>query len=197
MIGLACTISASGGIGGLYLLGLLPVHTSPAGWGMWWLTNFCGMVIFTPIIYLAVRPWTTHSVESKPGLIIAPTLLNSAITAIALTTFLTLWGNETARIRQSLTQASTATAFNITQGLYSAGRDMKSIRALFYASEQVNADEFRRYVDAEFGARVVSASAQRVGWAPRVVNRGAWETAMQKDGQIGVRLYELGNSGQP
>ena len=197
VIALACTIPASGGIGGLYILGLLPAHTSPAGWGMWWLANFCGMVIFTPLIYLAVRPWTTHPVESKRGSIIAPTLLNSAITAIALTTFFLLWSNETTRIQQSLTQASTVIAFNITQGLYSTGRDMKAIRALFYASEYVNTDEFRRYIDAQFGPRVASASALRVGWAPRIINREAWETEMQNEGQTGVRLYELGKSGQP
>jgi signal transduction histidine kinase len=197
VISLACTISASGGMGGLYILGLLPAHTSPAGWAMWWLANYCGMVIFTPLLYLVARRWTKHPLESKQGSIITPTLLNSAITAIALTTFLALWSNETARIQQSLTQASTATAFNITQGLYSTARDMKAIRALFYASENVTADEFRRYVAVEFGSRVAAASAQRVGWAPRVVNREAWEAEMQNGGQTGVRLYELGKSGRP
>ncbi len=195
-IGLACTIAASGGVGSLYLAGLVPEEAAATTWGLWWLGDFCGMLIFSPIAWIVARFWKGYRQKLRSGPIVPAVILNSTFAAAAVFAFMFLWNFETVKISQSLARESSIAANSVTQLLQAAGRDMETFRAFLYASEHVSADEFRRYHLSEFENRRDDPDAQAVEWVPRVTDPEAWETQMHGEIQAGVRLYEIDNSGK-
>ncbi len=195
-IGVASTIAASAGIGILYVFGLVSANEVGVTWSLWWLADFCGMLIFGPIAWLVARLWKEHRSEFRPGPLVPAIMLNSVFAALALLAFMLLWNSEINNVSKSLAQESTVAANNVTQLLGTAGVDMEGIRSFLYASERVSADEFRRYNAAEFGNRNIDTGTQAVGWTPRVTNPEKWETLMHNQGQAGVQLYEVDNFGK-
>jgi signal transduction histidine kinase/integral membrane sensor domain MASE1 len=189
-IGLACAIAASGGAGSLYFSGLVPEDLARVSWGLWWLGDFCGMLIFGPVAWVAARLWKEHRNEFSSGPIIPAILLNSTFAAVAVLAFMMLWNSETDQVSKSLAREATNAANSVTKALLAAERDIEAIRALLYASEYVSADEFRRYTSPEFGNRNIDSGAQGVEWAPRVTDLKTWE-ALE-----GIRLYEFDHSGK-
>ena len=195
-IGLASTMAASAGIGILYVSGLVSENEVGVTWSLWWLADFCGILIFGPIAWLAARLWKEYRHEFRPGPIIPAIMLNSVFAAAAILSFMILWNSEIDNVSKSLTQESAAAAKSVHQALRTAGADMEGIRSFLYASEHVSADEFRRYTAAEFSNRELHLNAQAVEWIPRVTDPGKWETQMHDEGLDRVRLYEIDNSGK-
>ena len=196
-MGLACTLPAFFGVGCLYVFGLLPVGAIATSLSMWWLGEFCGMVIFAPLAFvvghrISRRVWHL----SKPSKILRPTALNSAVAAMALASFLALWTLDGAKISQSLEREATIAANSLTAALHTASRDLESIRALLYAYDRIDKDEFLRYTTAEFGQQFEYSEAVAVGWAPKVANPKAWELEMLSMGERGVTLFERDDSGE-
>lgn len=195
-IGLACTIVSSSGVSGLYFSGLVPEGLVAVSWGLWWLGDFCGIVIFGPIAWLIARFWKHYRTDFTPGPIIPAIFLNSTFAAAAVLAFMMLWNSETDKISQSLARESTAAAASVTQVLRAAKRELESIRAFLYASEHVSADEFRRYTTEESSNRIFETDAQGVEWIPWVNDPKAWETQMHNEDEAEVRLYKIDNSGK-
>ncbi len=195
-IGLACTIAASGGVGSLYVSGLLPEDVVGVTWGLWWLGDYCGMLIFGPIAWLVARFWKEHRSEIRPGPIVFAILLNSTFAAAAVFAFMVLWNVETDKVSQSLARESSNAANSVTQVLQTMGRYLETMRAFLYASEHVSADEFRRYTVAEFENRKNNPGAQGLEWIPRVTNPEVWQTRMENEVHAGVQLYEIDSSGK-
>lgn len=192
---LACFIAAAGGILTLYLAGVVPAEILLTGGGMWWLGDYCGMMIFGPISWLVVRSLMPSRRRPARDPISTALLVNSAFVGMALVVFMALWSLETEKISRLLTQESTLAANNVTQVLQEAERDIATLRALAYASGGFDADEFRRYTTSESRVRR-NLVAQGVGWAPRVTDPGAWEEEVQVDTSAEVRLYERDDAGQ-
>jgi len=195
-MGLACTIAASGGVASLYFSGLIPEDVAAMTWSLWWLGDFSGMLIFGPIAWLAARFWKAYRTEFRPGPIIPAIILNSTFAAAAILAFMMLWSSETDKISQSLAQESTAAANSITETLHEAGRNIESIRSLVYSSDHVSADEFRRYTMTELRNGEIESAALAAEWIPRITDPQAWEELMHNEGQAGVELYEIDNSGR-
>ncbi len=195
-IGLACTIAASGGVGSLYILGLVPDDVVGVTWGLWWLGDYCGMVIFAPIAWLFARFWKEHRKGFRASPVVPAIILNSTVAAAAVCAFTILWSFETDKVSQSLVRESSIAARSVTEELQTAERNLEAIRAFLYASEHVSQDEFRRYTAAEFEDRKNDFGAQGLGWIPRVTNPAAWENQMRNEAHAGVRLYEINSVGK-
>jgi len=191
-MGLGCLLSTSISVGSLYTLGLLDPEYSKESYGMWWLGEFCGMLIFTPMSFV-VGDRISKRVRylSRPGKIPGPTHVYSAFAAVSVLAFSTLWVMEGNRVSQALQREASLAAKSMTAALQTAGRDLESIRALIFARDQITQTEFLRYAEAELGHRMEYSGAQAVGWVRRVTDPKAWELEMFSSGELGVSVFEL------
>ena len=192
---LACFISTAGGITSLYLCGVIPREIILSAGAMWWLGDFCGMMIVGPICWMVYRFLKRAPRKAGRDPIATALLVNSAFVGAALLVFMALWSFETGNISRLLTSEARLAASNVAQVLREAERDIDRLRALAYASETFENDEFQRYTTAKFrdGQRHV---AQAVGWAPRVTDPGVWEKEVKNGIPAGIRLHERDDSGQ-
>lgn len=196
-MGLACLISAFFGAGSLYLCGMLPADEFANGFGTWWLGEYCGMMIFTPLTFAVARRNTGRFWRRiRPEVVLAPTILNSVITGIALATYLALWLLEGNQISIALEREASVAANSLSRALQVAEDDISSVRALVSASERMTNEEFQRYASVQFGNRSRYTETQGVGWAPRVVDPKAWEIEMLQNGNTHIKLFERSESGQ-
>jgi len=196
-MGLACILSTSISIASLYALGLLNLEYVRESYGMWWLGEFCGMLIFAPLaFFVGDRIVRRERLLTDPGNITAPTYVYSVFAAAALIGFVAVWRVEDYRITQSLQREATVAANNLMTALRTAGRDLESIRSLMFAREHVSEADFLRYTDAEFGSRHGYSTAQVVGWAPKVTDPRAWDLQMLAGGEPGKEIFELGSDGK-
>jgi signal transduction histidine kinase len=195
-IGLACTIAASGGVVSLSVSGLMPENLIATSWGLWWLGDFSGMLIFGPMSWLVAQFWKEHRSEFRPGPLVPAIALNSTFAATAVLAFMMLWNSETNKVSQSLVRESTAAANSVRQILRASESSMEGVRSFLYASEYVSTDEFGRYAGREFSNQKFDLLTQGVGWIPRVTNPETWETQMHNELLLGVRLHEIDNSGK-
>lgn len=195
-IGLACLVSTSIGIATIFALGMLPQRFPFDAYGMWWLGEFCGMLMITSLAFLAGNKLFKSTAQAvSPGHIVSPSLVYSGFTAAALLGFISLWNQEGSRITQALEQEAEFASKKLTTALLAAGRDLKSIRALILAYDRADEEEFLRYTTAEFGARQDYPGAQAIGWAPRVTDPRDWEVKMLSLGKSESRLFEVNQSG--
>ena len=195
-MGLGCILSTSFSIGSLAALGLLDLEYGKESYGMWWLGEFCGMVIFTPAAFV-VGDRISRRVRdlSKPGTIPGPTFAYSAFAAASLVVFGALWVTEDNRTSQTLLREAALAARSLTAALQLAGRDLDSIRALMVAHDHISKDEFLRHADAQFGHQIDYPGAQALGWASKVADPGAWESEMFARGEVGLRVFEVDSDG--
>jgi signal transduction histidine kinase/integral membrane sensor domain MASE1 len=196
---LACTVSASGGIASFYVAGLASREVVADSWGMWWLGDFCGMLIFGPVIWLAgVYYSALRTVSNRKRLrIFVPAGILGGAAAAALLVFTALWNAESMQVSQALALEAAVAGNNFEHNLQSAERDLNAIRNFMYSSERVDIDEFRRYTTAFFASRQAEVGVQRVAFSARVTDAEAWETAMQEMGLASVHIYQLDSAGQP
>ena len=196
-MGLACTIAAVFGVGSLYASGQLPDEAVRATLGMWWLGDFCGMLIFTPMAFAIARRFKgTFWRRIRPEVVASPTIFNCIVSMVALAIFLFIWILEGARISQTLEREASIAANSLTQTLNRAGRDLKSVSSLMSASEHVTEKEFQKFTAALFEKTITNTVTHGVGWAPRVTNPKAWEMKMLSSGHPLARLFERDESGQ-
>ncbi|MCB1690990.1 MAG: CHASE domain-containing protein [Halioglobus sp.] len=196
VMSLASLIAASGGVGSLSVTGLLPPDVFWSTLGIWWLRDFCGMLIFGPTIYILFRLVTAYRENARHGPLFVAGLVASTFGAASLVVFSLLWNAETMRILQSLEHHSSEAARKLAQVLSESQHELEAIRALLYAANSVEEDEFHRFISAHFWEQGVDSAAQGLGWAPRVTDARLWESEMRNTGQPPVRLYERDNSGR-
>ena len=195
---LASGIAAIVGVGSLHLAGIVPADVFTVTLSMWWLGDFCGIMIFGPAVWLVARRLLAPQEKMKFAPVITALAVNSAFVAMALMLFLTLWYSETSAIKSLLAREAANAARNVQQKLEETGNNLGAIRALFYASNNVEAQEFRRYVNAEAVIQQ-QAGYQAVGWAPRVTNPAAWVQSVRVEAASSgarLQLFERDNSGQ-
>lgn len=191
-----CALAATGGVGSLYLFDQVPDAMLGITWTMWWVGDYCGMIAYGPVIWLVTLFFRLPQGAWKDNPIFAAAVLNSLVAILALVTFSSMWRSEIADMSKHLTREAAVVAGNLSNVLHSTQHDMSSIGAFMYASEDVTATGFQRYVDAHVVSRHHNPPAQAVGWAPRVTDPLAWNASMENDVSSGVQLYEMGPFGQ-
>jgi signal transduction histidine kinase len=196
VVAFACTIAASGGVGSLYFCGAIPADMLLVSWGFWWLGEFSSMIIIGPGLWLFIKSLTNSSKAIDPGPMGITLVITGVFGVIALLVFTVVWNFENDRMSNILSRDAVVTAEKLEEVFYTIQRDMEAIRALIYATERVDANEFQLFTSSILQGRKFGPVAQGVGFSPRVTNPETWETEMHLAGQTQVRLHEFNNSGQ-
>ena len=195
-MGLACIVAAAGGVGSLYIAGIIPEERLTGAMSMWWLGDFSGMLIFAPTTYLAIRLLFPLEGEFPAQHVLRPAIYSAGLASAGLGVFLSLWLAESNKISEQLARESATVANALSQTLLAAERDLEAVRALVYASEDhVDIEEFLLFTAATVGGRLANPGLQGIGWAPRVTDPGAWEIHVAQITDRDIVLYERSPSG--
>ncbi|MEZ5502969.1 MAG: CHASE domain-containing protein [Halioglobus sp.] len=184
-----------GGVASIRAFDMLPQDVTAGIWAMWWLANFCGMLIFAPFAFILGQHVLAGTRTSQSGAAIGPTLLYSAAAALALTVYMALWTADTEEISAQLSRESKLAANNTAEVLRNAQRDLEGLRALFSASTQVTRAQFRRFLLAHNGDTTDRPQARAKVWIPHVTDRAAWEASMQRELGRPVTIFQMGRTG--
>ncbi|WP_156842516.1 PAS domain S-box protein [Novosphingobium aquimarinum] len=145
---LSCLISATVGSATLYATGVLSPQALPSFWLSWWLGDVGGVIIVLPLCLLA--PGNRDKVWWRGDALSPFSTAAFAAILILLGGTLTAWRlNTEAAYQRNLTSFDALTTDSqqaLTYRMQSYARALNGAAALFEASENVSADQWRTYV---------------------------------------------------
>lgn len=193
MMAAVCILPATLGSASLFLSGQVPYGALWTTTIMWWLGDFCGMAIFTPLAFTVVRRMNGNFWRPiRPEVIPGPTVLNSLTTLVALGAFIALWTVEERAIGETLQREARVSALSLGQAFQRAARDIESIGAFISAAgHRLDEAEFLEYAGALTSRGGGDSEAYRIGWAPRVTDRKSWEAQMMAKRGADIRIYDF------
>ncbi|WP_409522470.1 PAS domain S-box protein [Nitrincola sp. MINF-07-Sa-05] len=157
---LACIISASISISGLYLIEDLPRAHLRGTWLIWWSGDSLGVLLFAPLFILMLSPnhneWYGRKLQ-----IVVPLLITAGL---VIGTYHFLNRAEQSDAEKQFNQAAESVKDRIIISLENLITSVQSTVGLLEASEQVTAEEF-----AIFTRRLIGHSGLKaLAWVPRV-----------------------------
>ncbi len=187
---LTCLISSSVGVMGLLLMGVVPIEQSLMSWGVWWVGDTLGVLVFAPLsltlFFSSIHIWKKRLISVA---------FPMAFTFLFVLTFFDLakeWESEKQQLefRQRSAVISQTMEKRITRSLDT----LEHIRSLYDASGEMNGNLFRDFVknSIEFNSDI-----QALSWNPWIKNRQrqSYEKAMQLEGYPDFSIKERDEKG--
>jgi diguanylate cyclase (GGDEF)-like protein/PAS domain S-box-containing protein len=171
----SCVVSASIGIAVLYLTQVLDAGDIPVAWGVWWVGDTIGVVIFTPMVMLfAAKPDNFWKPRRR---FIAYPLLLLFITVIAVFKFSQLFEQD--RISDNFQRQANRVHSSLRHVIHSHLETNQILKAYFDSQPLVSLDSFQRFTQPVFSRH---KSIQALEWIPRV--NAAQRDLFEQDGLI-------------
>jgi signal transduction histidine kinase len=159
----ACLASALVSSGGLELLGVLADGDLQQVALTWWAGDTIGVLALVPIAGLwRFQPGTSTRLRLSFAL---PPVVALGLTIVL---FLVVTRQERQRIEFEFDRSADRVARAVHDGLGTHVEALRALRALYDASEQVTADEFRAFVERPLAS---SRDVRAFAWLPRVAAR--------------------------
>ncbi|MGE0861941.1 MAG: PAS domain S-box protein [Gammaproteobacteria bacterium] len=173
---LACLVSATVGVAGLYFLRGLPAEALAANWIAWWAGDSLGVLLFAPLVIL-VLPESSGQWRGRALQIAVPLLVTGALVVAGY-----VWMNraEEAAYRDELVHVAEDVRHALETKLIRDVGSVQGLASLFDASEKVTRVEFSTFSRSALGW----SDVQTLAWLPRVprAQREAVEAAARRDG---------------
>jgi PAS domain S-box-containing protein len=159
-------------------------------WGVWWLGDAIGILIFTPIILL----WASRSsenLESRKYAITVPVILMFAI-AVYVTRYQFVRESEKAELlfkqQAFILESSLRESISLNTNILS------SLASFYHASEKVDRHEFKNFVDYSLKNY---KSIKALSWSPVVPfdKKAIFEKKMSLEGFDGFKITECCSNG--
>ena len=186
----ACTISASIGVGTLWLCGIVPASNALVNWWTWWIGDSVGVLIFTPLLLVwTARPlpvWLSRQFYASVPLVLGFGLvvwLFSYVSQREQARVLADFENSVAEFRQGLGRDSK----NYLDALY-------SVQSFYNSAARIEREGFSTFA-SRLQERLPGLRA--LSWNPRVVaaDRVAFEAAESNAGRPGYSILEKSADG--
>ncbi|OIN12181.1 ATP-binding protein [Oceanisphaera psychrotolerans] len=187
---LACTLTATIGIGSMYVWRDVPVEFLAGNWLSWWMSECLGVLMVTPIMLpLAYRQHGGLKSHARK-LQLLPLLL----IALVVITFHTLGKTEQLEFRQRFASDSELLHEQFERGLFAMSKVANGTAAFINSSEKVDLVEFRRFAQHSLQAQGVEGLA----WVPRVLyeQRDDFEAEAERLGLIAFAITENDGRGK-
>lgn len=145
---LTCMVAPTMGVATLYLNHTIPAAAIDASWATWWAGDLLGVLIVTPVIMLS--PWKGWRILWRDEPIAHYTATMSAVMMVMIGSTLTAW-KLTSEFVHDRNQASFAVLAReneraLLYRLDAYGRSLDGAAALFAASDEITAQDWRTYV---------------------------------------------------
>src|SRR5450755_65456 len=169
--------------------GVFAPALSLAVWATWWIGDFGGLVIVTPIVLTLI---------GRPRAEWAPRRLSVGLTMTLVVAFLCLgivlggrWNNE--RLRASFTHDASSASLVLATQLDEPLRALEALHGIYNVNRHLSGSELRRATAHWLGSSNVSA----MGWAERVKREdvAAFEARARAEGAAGYRVFDRADGG--
>ena len=173
---LSCVISPSVAIATLSLTNQITLNTAQSHWIDWYLGDFVGMLIFTPLLIIWLHP---SSYFAGRRLIVTSSVLVALMLAVLLVRF--EFNEEHKRLQIEFEKNTHDINAEIGKQLSEHFNSLNAIAGLYSSSETVNRREFGLFVHHLFQ---VFKGIQALEFSQVVTNsqRNAFESAIRKEG---------------
>ena len=182
---LACTVGATVGVGALAVAGLVPAGQLALTWLIWWSGDTLGVVVMAPAA-LAFVGQPAQAWRPRRSAVALPLLVALGLLAAAI------WQEgrwQRARDNARFERDALAVIRGVELRLSSHLDALDALHGLYIASDNVDADEFRR-ATAVWLSKL--PSVQALGWHERVAREAlpAFEAAARAEGHVDYRVYD-------
>ncbi len=184
----ACTagsvVAASIAVPALAVASVLVPAKAIATWATWWIGDFAGLVIVTPIVLTLI---------GRPRGDWAPRRVAVGLTMTLVVAFLSLgiylggrWNEE--RLRGAFAHDASSASLILATQLDEPLRALEALRGVFSVNRHMSASEMRRVTAPWLGSRNVAA----MGWSERVRREdvAAFEQRVRAEGSAGYRVFD-------
>jgi len=187
----SCLVSAGVGVASLLSLGGLEWGDSVFHLGTWWLGDTLGVVVILPLILA----WGLDLPQSQLRLRLSLVLLVLIVGALNVVLFLNVRAGQWKRTLLVFERRVDHLAIALNTNLESYIVVLHSIERLYRASQEVDRDEFHRFVELSFARH---SGIQALEWIPRVsaAQRREYEEGARRDGYLSFQITELNPQGQ-
>jgi PAS domain S-box-containing protein len=189
---LCCLIAATAGAGSLFISGMINIETFARTWGAWWLGDFLGILVVTPLTLFVVR-----FIQKKHEPSYTAALVLSTGLGLSLLLFITMWNLETQKISTQFDGESRASIEAMKDIIDLSERSLSGITGLFSAASEVTRREFHVFTQTQSDHKKIKG-IQALEWIPRVSHdrRDAYEKTAQQEGFQDFRITERDAAGK-
>ncbi|NQU62830.1 MAG: CHASE domain-containing protein, partial [SAR324 cluster bacterium] len=185
---LTCLVSASFGVMGLLLTGVIPIGQALMSWGVWWTGNTLGVLVFAPLsltVFFSSSPlWVKRRFS-----VAIPILITFLF---VLSFFYSAKNWEIEKQRLEFHQRSEAISQVLGKRITRSLDTLEHIRSLYYATGSMNGKLFRDFVNASIR---LNKDIQALSWNPWINNqhRQEYEDSMHREGYPDFIIKERDN----
>jgi len=171
----------------LAAVGLVAAAKGIAVWGTWWIGDFAGLVIVTPIVLTLI---------GRPRGDWAPRRVAVGLTMTLVVVFLSLgtyfggrWNDE--RLRSAFVHDASRASLNLVTQLDEPLHALEALHGVFSVNRHLSGSELRRVTAHWLGSGNVTA----MGWIERVRREevAAFEQRVRAEGSAGYRVFDRGD----
>jgi len=189
----SCLVSATVGTTALMTQGLISLDNAPVSWGTWWIGDTIGVLVFAPLLMIALSRSKDISIQRR--LSIGIPLLVMFFLVVVFFLYAKDAKNETIRNDFNRVAESYSDAFEGNLEKYLFGT--YSIKSLFLSSENVTREEFKTFVHQNlphypgilaysYNKRVLSEELEP--YVADLKSRGFDHFEIKKDEEISSRI---------
>lgn len=183
---LACIISASFGVGSLWLTGKVSIDAVPFNWFTWWVGDSIGVLIFAALVLIwSVRPYTFWV---RRQLFVSVPLVG--LLALVVIVFFYISQREQLRIKSEFSATIGQIAGRLQDDLDNTLTVLSSIQGYYASTDRVQSFQFEI-----FAARLLPSlrAGRGLSWNPRILDseRKRYES---RAGQ-GFEIFEIASDG--
>jgi diguanylate cyclase (GGDEF)-like protein/PAS domain S-box-containing protein len=183
-------ISPSIGLPSLKLGGFISWNDIASLWVTSWVSNYAGILTLTPLLVVAVLTWRKRNVFEP---IVFP--ITTVWLGLSFIVSYAVWQNKTLIAADRLRQDTQELARQFQRNVERTVERLQAIEGLLVASEQVNREDFRRFV-----SRLPDNDQTRrpYQWVPRVKleERKKFEERARQEGIVEFAIFELNALGE-
>ena len=190
--GLACLIAPTVGTSYSFLNAYSPPGTYALTWIIWWLGDWCGVVVGMPFFAAAgARLLRTRNIEAT-GLLIASLGIGASLGLFAAS-----WTLETQAVTARFGADAQSHKLALQRTMDTSLHNLDALESLFIASQHVTRAEFRAFTLKYLASEHTVRGLQALSWDPYIPagERAAYEAAAQREGFAGFQFTERDATG--
>jgi signal transduction histidine kinase/integral membrane sensor domain MASE1 len=187
---LSCLISATCGVGVLYLNGHVLPQDALFNWWTWWVGDSIGVLIFTPLVLI----WALRPRSRWLGRSLAVTLPLMALFGAVVSLFVYVSGLEQARLEEQVRSWARNLTVQVEHALESRANALTALQGFYRGSNEVTPEEFQVFTNLLMQRRGAMLGFSWDPWIEGGAQRAHFEREMQ-DHLPGFRIFEFGGNG--
>ncbi len=190
LTGFSSLISPSIAVTSLRLTESIPWKSMTSLWLTWWVGDYAGILILTPLLMMIILAWRQKNV-------LEPTVfpITTVWLGLSLVVSYVVWQNQNFAANQRLLQDTHEIARQFQRSSERAVERVQAVEGLLLAAQKVRRDDFRKFI---IRLAENDQTPRLIQWMPRLslADRQEFETGARQDGVPGYAIFEWSALGE-